>query len=115
MARSLNLGMPRIGPRRELKRAIEGYWAGTTEAATLTDVARTRRARWWTLMEAGIDIIPSNDFSLYDHVLDTIAMVGAVPPRFGHPGARSTSTPTSPWPGAPHRVAGPAGSAARWR
>ena len=43
----MNLGMPRIGPRRELKRAIEGYWAGTLDAATLADVARTRRADAW--------------------------------------------------------------------
>jgi 5-methyltetrahydropteroyltriglutamate--homocysteine methyltransferase len=87
MARSMNLGMPRIGPRRELKRAIESYWAGTTDAATLADVARARRAASWREQaEAGIDSIPSNDFSLYDQVLDTTCLVGAVPARFGPAG-----------------------------
>ncbi len=83
----MNLGMPRIGPRRELKRAVEGYWAGTTDAATLTDVARRRREDNWTEQaEAGIESIASNDFTLYDQVLDTTCLVGAVPRRFGHAG-----------------------------
>jgi 5-methyltetrahydropteroyltriglutamate--homocysteine methyltransferase len=87
MARSINLGMPRIGPRRELKRAVEGYWAGTTDAHHLTDEARTRRAHAWREQaRAGIESIPSNDFSLYDQVLDTTCLVGAVPARFGHDG-----------------------------
>jgi 5-methyltetrahydropteroyltriglutamate--homocysteine methyltransferase len=87
MARSINLGMPRIGPRRELKRAVEGYWAGTTDARHLTDVARERRAdSWREQTDAGIESIPSNDFSLYDQVLDTTCLVGAVPPRFGFGG-----------------------------
>ena len=48
---------------------------------------RVLRARHWSLQQkAGIDHIPSNDFSLYDQMLDTIAMLGAVPPRFGHSG-----------------------------
>ena len=84
MARSMNLGMPRIGPHRELKRAVEGFWAGTTDAGALVEVARTRRAQGWREQAAaGIAGIPSNDFSLYDHVLDTTCLVGAVPPRFG--------------------------------
>jgi 5-methyltetrahydropteroyltriglutamate--homocysteine methyltransferase len=88
MARSLNLGMPRIGPRRELKRAIEGYWAGTVSAGDLAAVAETRRARAWREQaEAGIDSIPSNDFSLYDQVLDTTCLVGAIPQRFRWDGA----------------------------
>jgi len=87
MARSMNLGMPRIGPRRELKRAVEGYWAGTTDATHLTDVARRRRAdNWREQAEAGIESIASNDFSLYDQVLDTTCLVGAVPDRFGFGG-----------------------------
>jgi 5-methyltetrahydropteroyltriglutamate--homocysteine methyltransferase len=87
MARSMNLGMPRIGPHRELKRAIEGYWAGTTDLAQLTEVARTRRAASWREQaDAGIESVPSNDFSLYDQVLDTTCLVGAVPPRFGFDG-----------------------------
>ena len=55
--------------------------------------------------DAGIDLIPSNDFSLYDQVLDTIALVGAVPERYGHDGGRSASTPTSRWPAAARRRA----------
>jgi 5-methyltetrahydropteroyltriglutamate--homocysteine methyltransferase len=87
MARSMNLGMPRIGPRRQLKKAIEGYWAGTTDASHLTDVARDRRAAGWREQaEAGIESIPSNDFTLYDQVLDTTCLVGAVPDRFGFDG-----------------------------
>jgi 5-methyltetrahydropteroyltriglutamate--homocysteine methyltransferase len=87
MARSINLGMPRIGPRRQLKRAVEAYWAGTADAGTLAEVARSRRADAWRQQAAaGIDSIPSNDFSLYDQVLDTTCLVGAVPDRFGTDG-----------------------------
>jgi len=83
MARSNNLGMPRIGPRREMKRAIEGYWAGTIDCAGLAEAARLVRARnWREQAKAGIENIPSNDFTLYDQVLDTSCLVGAVPPRF---------------------------------
>ena len=78
-----NLGYPRIGPGRELKRALESFWGGRSDAAAL-DVASAalRRAGWELQQAAGIDQIPSNDFSLYDHVLDTAAMLGAVPSRF---------------------------------
>ena len=87
MAHSLNLGMPRIGPRRELKRAVEGYWSGRVDAAELARVAQQRRAdAWQTQRSAGIESIPSNDFSLYDQVLDTCCLVGAIPERFGWTG-----------------------------
>jgi 5-methyltetrahydropteroyltriglutamate--homocysteine methyltransferase len=87
MATSVNLGMPRIGPRRELKRAVERYWAGDLDAAGLARAARERRAdAWRTQRDAGIDSIPSNDFSLYDQMLDTCCLVGAVPDRFGWDG-----------------------------
>jgi hypothetical protein len=76
MVTSANLGSPRIGARRELKKALEDYWAGRRETAQ-----RLRRAAWLLQQRLGIARIPSNDFSLYDHVLDTAAMVGAVPPR----------------------------------
>src|SRR5574341_954917 len=76
-------GFPRIGPRRELKTATEGYWAGTVSAAELERTARDlRRQTWEGLRDAGLAQIPSNHFSLYDHVLDTIQLVGAVPDRF---------------------------------
>ncbi|QTH22199.1 5-methyltetrahydropteroyltriglutamate--homocysteine S-methyltransferase [Rhizorhabdus wittichii] len=75
-----NLGFPRIGPRRELKTAVEAYWAGKTDEAQLFDTARRLRAATWDRQKAaGIAVIPSNDFSLYDQVLDTSVMVGAIP------------------------------------
>jgi 5-methyltetrahydropteroyltriglutamate--homocysteine methyltransferase len=87
MALAMNLGMPRIGPRRELKRAVEGYWSGRIDATELDRVARERRADGWrTQQAAGIDGIPANDFSLYDQMLDTCCLVGAVPQRFGWTG-----------------------------
>jgi 5-methyltetrahydropteroyltriglutamate--homocysteine methyltransferase len=78
-----NLGFPRVGPHRELKRALEGYWAGRDSAADLEQAAsELRRRRWSRQRGIGLDHIPSNDFSLYDHVLDTAVMVGAVPDRY---------------------------------
>ncbi|MBQ1498831.1 MAG: 5-methyltetrahydropteroyltriglutamate--homocysteine S-methyltransferase [Sphingomonas sp.] len=75
-----NLGFPRIGPRRELKTATESYWAGKIDQAALLDTARALRAATWDRQKAaGIDVIPSNDFSLYDQMLDTAVMVGAIP------------------------------------
>ncbi len=79
-----NLGFPRIGLRRELKFALERYWSGASTDAELQDAAREiRKTNWLMQAEAGIDHIPSNDFSFYDHVLDTAALVGAVPARYG--------------------------------
>jgi len=81
--RAGNLGFPRIGPRRELKKALEAYWQGTSSSADLEQVAaRIRSDNWQLQHRLGIDDIPSNDFSLYDHVLDTAVMLGAVPDRF---------------------------------
>ena len=78
------LGTPRIGLNRELKTALEDHWAGKTSVATLLKSAAGLRADSWARQRArGVDIIPSNDFSLYDHVLDTSVMLGAVPERFG--------------------------------
>jgi 5-methyltetrahydropteroyltriglutamate--homocysteine methyltransferase len=83
MTRSANLGFPRIGLHRELKKALESYWKGDSDAAALHATAAELRARHWQLQrDAGIDIIPSNDFSFYDHVLDTSVLLGAIPPRF---------------------------------
>ena len=84
MARSSIPGYPRIGQRRELKRATEGYWDGDVSRSELLETARMLRLEAWQRMrDAGIDLIPSNTFSLYDQVLDTTAMVGAVPTRYG--------------------------------
>lgn len=76
------LGSPRIGPNRELKRAVEKYWAGTVGRDELESVAaELRRDTWEALVAAGLDSVPVNTFSYYDQVLDTAAMVGALPPR----------------------------------
>lgn len=77
------LGVPRIGRRRELKFALESYWSGKSPAADLLATAKALRAASWREQhDRGVSKIPSNDFSLYDHVLDTVAMVGAVPARY---------------------------------
>ncbi|MCH7540331.1 MAG: 5-methyltetrahydropteroyltriglutamate--homocysteine S-methyltransferase [Proteobacteria bacterium] len=89
MVLSSSLGFPRIGAKRELKFALESYWAGKSDAdALLETAAELRRQNWEFQKAAGIDHIPSGDFSLYDHVLDTIAMVGAVPARYAWTGDR---------------------------
>jgi 5-methyltetrahydropteroyltriglutamate--homocysteine methyltransferase len=81
------LGTPRIGPRRELKLALESYWSGKSdENALLTTAADLRAANWARQKALGVTVIPSNDFSLYDHVLDTSVMVGAIPPHYGWTG-----------------------------
>ncbi|MFA6123897.1 MAG: 5-methyltetrahydropteroyltriglutamate--homocysteine S-methyltransferase [Sphingomonas sp.] len=78
------LGFPRIGPRRELKFALEHFWSGATPEADLNTTATGLRAAAWARQSAlGTDWLPSNDFSLYDHVLDTSMMLGAVPERYG--------------------------------
>jgi 5-methyltetrahydropteroyltriglutamate--homocysteine methyltransferase len=89
MALSNISGFPRIGRNRELKFATEGYWRGQTSADELAATAKAIRVENWKLMQdAGIDLIPSNDFSYYDQVLDTIALVGAVPERYGWDGGQ---------------------------
>ncbi|SDJ39363.1 5-methyltetrahydropteroyltriglutamate--homocysteine methyltransferase [Nonomuraea maritima] len=81
--RSTVLGYPRIGPRRELKRALESYWDGRSSRAELDRVgAELRAATWDRLAGLGLEGLPSNTFSLYDHVLDTAVMLGAVPKRY---------------------------------
>ncbi|OBI15626.1 5-methyltetrahydropteroyltriglutamate--homocysteine S-methyltransferase [Mycobacterium sp. E2327] len=77
-------GSPRIGPKRELKRATEGYWAGRTSRSDLESVAATlRRDMWSQLASAGLDSVPVNTFSYYDQMLDTAVMLGALPVRAG--------------------------------
>lgn len=77
------LGFPRIGPKRELKRALEAYWRGDHSAVQLESEARALRQRHWQLQKsAGADVLPSNDFSLYDHVLDTAFLFDAIPQRY---------------------------------
>src|SRR5205809_877669 len=82
-----NLGFPPLGAARELKRATEGYWSGKVSRAGLLQTGAELRAAHWRLQRhAGLDVIPSNDFSYYDRVLDACAMVGAVPARYGWSG-----------------------------
>src|SRR5213595_15271 len=89
MALSNISGFPRIGPNRELKFATEGFWRGDVPEAELLETAKGIRIDNWRFMqEAGVDLIPSNDFSYYDQVLDTIALVGAVPERYGWGGGQ---------------------------
>lgn len=77
------IGFPRIGALRELKFASEKYFRNEIGAAELSETARAlRRSHWSTQKNAGIDYIPSNDFSYYDLVLDTAVLVGIVPRRY---------------------------------
>lgn len=78
-----NLGYPRVGSHRELKKACEQFWAGKLNRDELHQISRQlRHQNWKTQKEAGITLIPSNDFSFYDQVLDTALMVGAIPSRY---------------------------------
>ncbi|KAK1566231.1 hypothetical protein QYE76_063264 [Lolium multiflorum] len=81
------VGYPRMGPKRELKFALESFWDKKSSAEDLEKVAADLRASIWKQMsEAGIKYIPSNTFSYYDQVLDTTAMLGAVPDRYSWTG-----------------------------
>ncbi|TYP92169.1 methionine synthase (B12-independent) [Fodinibius salinus] len=78
-----NLGYPRIGINRDLKKVVERYWNGEIDKRTLDEsVSSLKVMHWTTQKNAGIDMVPSNDFSLYDQVLDTAMLVGAVPERY---------------------------------
>ena len=77
------LGFPRIGVNRELKKATEDFWKGKISEGALNAAAKQIRETNWRLQKnAGIDLIPSNDFSFYDHMLDMTVLLGAIPPRF---------------------------------
>ena len=81
------LGFPPLGAARELKRATEAYWSGKVSRPQLLATGAELRQRHWQLQrDAGLDRIPANDFSFYDRMLDTCALVGAVPPRYGWSG-----------------------------
>lgn len=83
------LGYPRIGEHRELKTTTEAYWRGQITRAELEAAGRAlRRRHWLAQLRAGIDLIPSNDFSFYDQMLDLTCLVGNVPPRFGWTGGK---------------------------
>ncbi|MEI7210004.1 5-methyltetrahydropteroyltriglutamate--homocysteine S-methyltransferase [Pectobacterium carotovorum] len=76
------LGFPRVGLRRELKKAQENYWAGNATQEELLTVGRELRARHWQQQkDAGVDLLPVGDFAWYDHVLTTSLLLGNVPAR----------------------------------
>ena len=76
-----------MGRPRRLNFALEVFWSGKSSARSLLDTAKAiRRSSWIEQRNRGVSTIPSNDFSLYDHVLDTAVMVGAIPERYGWPG-----------------------------
>ena len=78
-----NLGYPRIGGQRQLKKACEQYWAGKIDIKELNQVARTiKEENWQTQLNAGIDLIPCNDFSFYDQTLDMSLLLGVIPQRY---------------------------------
>jgi len=84
MIKSATLGFPRIGAFRELKKAVESYWKNSISKEELLKIsAEIRKNNWMAQKSAGIDFIPSNDFSMYDHILGTASMIGAIPERFG--------------------------------
>ncbi|AJU45139.1 BDH_1b_G0015560.mRNA.1.CDS.1 [Saccharomyces cerevisiae] len=83
MVQSAVLGFPRIGPNRELKKATEDYWNGKITVDELFKVGKDLRTQNWKLQkEAGVDIIPSNDFSFYDQVLDLSLLFNVIPDRY---------------------------------
>ncbi|KAK0732724.1 cobalamin-independent synthase [Apiosordaria backusii] len=83
MVQSSVLGFPRMGVLRDLKKANEAYWADKiSQEALLEEGKRLRLAHWKIQKDAGVDIIPSNDFAHYDHVLDHIQFFNAVPERY---------------------------------
>ncbi|MCS7215948.1 MAG: 5-methyltetrahydropteroyltriglutamate--homocysteine S-methyltransferase, partial [Thermodesulfovibrio sp.] len=76
-------GYPRIGPKRELKKALESYWSGKSSKSELIEATETiivNNAR--TIKDFGVDLIPTNEFSLYDFILDHSVMFNIIPERF---------------------------------
>lgn len=90
-----NLGFPRIGVQRELKRALEAYWDGRQSSDELASVGRDLRARHWAVQaQAGVKLMPVGDFAWYDQILEWSTLLGAVAPRFGQPESEQVSLDT---------------------
>lgn len=88
MVLATNLGFPRMGAKRELKFAVEGFWKGDiTEAELVQTGTDIRRTNWLMQRDAGIDHVPVNDFAFYDQMLDMTSLLGAVPPRYNWAGS----------------------------
>ncbi len=93
MIKSSNIGYPRIGEKREWKKALERFWKGNTSEKELFSELQTLRINDLKKQkEAGLDLIPIGDYSLYDHVLDTAVMFGFIPERFRHQDSSSLKT-----------------------
>ncbi len=89
MVLATNLGFPRIGPMRELKKAVEAYWKGKSSKEELLAVGKELRAQNWKRQkDAGLDVIPSNDFAYYDQILDLTTTLGLIPSRYKHDGGK---------------------------
>ncbi|MGH1404190.1 MAG: 5-methyltetrahydropteroyltriglutamate--homocysteine S-methyltransferase [Alphaproteobacteria bacterium] len=87
MVLATNLGFPRIGDMRQLKKAVESYWKGKSTKEELLAVGKELRAHNWKLQkDAGLNHIPSNDFAFYDQVLDMITTLGIIPSRYNWDG-----------------------------
>ena len=83
MIKTITIGYPRIGPKRELKKALEKFWKGEIKEAELQKTAKDLRAQnWKTQKDNGIDLVTSNDFSFYDQVLDMACLLGVIPDRY---------------------------------
>ncbi|KAF8897649.1 cobalamin-independent synthase [Infundibulicybe gibba] len=83
MVASSVLGFPRIGANREVKKAVEAYWAGKISADDLTKAsAEVKKTSWTSVKAHGVDFVPSGEFSLYDHVLDHSAAFNVIPKRY---------------------------------
>ena len=83
MSKNYAIGFPRIGEQRELKKVLEKYWSGNCSFTEVEDVATQLKQRHWSYQkDAGIDFISSNDFSLYDGMLDMAVTLGSIPSRF---------------------------------
>src|SRR5687768_6034979 len=77
-------GYPRIGEKRELKQALENFWQGKLDAAGLDEIGKNLRLRHWQeQVAAGLTYVATNDFSLYDQILDLACTFGVIPDRFG--------------------------------
>ena len=86
--KTATLGYPRIGEKRELKKAVESYWKGQITESELQEQGKEIRKRNWKYqLENGVTYIPSNDFSFYDQILDLTCMLGNIPSRFKYDGA----------------------------
>lgn len=90
-----NLGFPRIGAKRELKKALESYWAGNLQLSELEHVGRSLRERHWKQQaDAGLNYVPVGDFAWYDGLLEWSCLLGVIPARFKQPAGEAASLDT---------------------